>query len=671
MTIEYISLEHLTAVQQAVEGLAGIDAAIYDSEGRLLIDSSGKKAVFRLLDTTEEGQHEFRSFLEETVQKAALRKDITIEKDPAGQQHFFIPCHLNGTTLVLVGGAFYYSMSEFHDFIARTTYQHRFLTQQIKDLSSQAVVMDYEKIRRVSFFVQKLFHSIVRSGHENRLYRKKYSRAKTVLRLLSHVEGDVSHQGICTLMSDVLIYLFNVDSLACFAADGDMLKTVYAAGRLKGTIDNLSLRRDSWTISKAFDQNTPFFYDNPIDFRNLGLSEAIESIYIFPVGSSAAGLHLLILFNTRLSQEDEQEVSDLCHIVNFLSDSLTARNDYSRKMKEVSSLNLATSGLKLMFEKPDVLYNSILDTAVRLSKAEKGSLMLAENGTGELSVKAVKGINKWLVQDLRIGPGEGIAGRVFRESVPVISKNIENDFSLRKRPNYKTPSFISIPLKVGEETIGVLNISDKISGEVFAEEDLAMIYHFANYASIALKGSRYYSLAEQMKELSITDSLTDLYNRRYFQDRLSEEVDRSDRHKLNFSLCIIDIDDFKLFNDTEGHPAGDDVLKRLARIINDALRAIDVLARIGGEEFAIIMPQTDKDEAYFVAERIRSAVKEKMTRTWKFYPKDNITVSIGICTFPVDGDRAKRLISNADKALYRAKMNGKDRTFTWEEKTAF
>lgn len=669
MTIEFISLEYLSAVQQAIEGLADIDVTVYDSEGRLLLDSSGKKAVSRLLNNTEENRNEFRGFIEATVQKAALRKDITISKDPAGQQHFFVPCHLNGKTLVLVGGAFYLSLSEFHDFIAKSTYQYRFLTQQIEDLSRKVLVMDYEKIRRMSFFVQKLFNSIVKSGHENRLYKKKYSRAKTVLRLLSHVEGDVSHHDICTLMSDVLIYLFNVDSLACMVTDADTMKTVFAAGRLKGLIDNLKFRKDSWIISRAIDENIPFFYDNPIDFRNLELGEDVESVYIFPIFSSKTGFQVLILFNTRLSHEDEQEVFDLCHIVSFLSDSIAARNDYSRKMKEMSVLNFATSGLNLMFEKPDVLYSSILDTAVRLSSAEKGSLMLAENGSGELSVKAVRGINKWLVQDLKIGAGEGIAGKVFRESVPVISKNIEKDFSLRKRPNYKTPSFISIPLKVGEETIGVLNVSDKISGEVFAEEDLAMIYHFANYASIALKGSKYYSLAEQMKELSITDSLTDLYNRRYFQDRLSEEVDRSDRHKLNFSLSIIDIDDFKLFNDTEGHPAGDDVLKRLSRIINDALRAIDVLARIGGEEFAIIMPQTDKDEAYFVAERIRNSVKEKMTRTWKFYPKDNITVSIGICTFPVDGDRSKKLISNADKALYRAKMNGKDRTFTWEEQT--
>jgi diguanylate cyclase (GGDEF)-like protein len=172
-----------------------------------------------------------------------------------------------------------------------------------------------------------------------------------------------------------------------------------------------------------------------------------------------------------------------------------------------------------------------------------------------------------------------------------------------------------------------------------------------------------------MKELSITDPLTDLFNRRYFQERMTEEVDRSERHNLKCSLCIIDIDDFKLFNDSEGHPAGDDILIRLSKLINNSLRAIDVLARIGGEEFAVIMPQTDKDEAYFVAERIRNTVKQNLEYTWNHYPKKNITISIGVSTFPVDGVEVKSLIWNADKALYRAKMRGKDKTFVWKEHT--
>jgi diguanylate cyclase (GGDEF)-like protein len=211
-----------------------------------------------------------------------------------------------------------------------------------------------------------------------------------------------------------------------------------------------------------------------------------------------------------------------------------------------------------------------------------------------------------------------------------------------------------------------LNISDKISGEVFSEDDLSLLRSFASYASIALERSTYYSLAGQLKELSITDSLTGLFNRRYFEERFIEELHRSDRHGLSFSLAMIDIDDFKLFNDTEGHLAGDEVLKYIANSAKECLRVIDVIARFGGEEFAVIMPQTEKDEAFLVAERIRNTVKEQFPFARTAFPRNSITVSIGISTFPHDGKERKELIRHADKALYRAKMEGKNRTVPWE-----
>ena len=135
----------------------------------------------------------------------------------------------------------------------------------------------------------------------------------------------------------------------------------------------------------------------------------------------------------------------------------------------------------------------------------------------------------------------------------------------------------------------------------------------------------------------------------------------------SFSLAMIDIDDFKLFNDTEGHLAGDEILKNIANIAKDSLRIIDVIARFGGEEFAVIMPQTDKDEAFMVTERIRKSIVEYLPRTWNVFPNDAITISIGIASFPSDGNDRKSLIRNADKALYTAKIKGKDRTVVWAD----
>jgi diguanylate cyclase (GGDEF)-like protein len=383
---------------------------------------------------------------------------------------------------------------------------------------------------------------------------------------------------------------------------------------------------------------------------------------MFPILSEDNVSAILNIFNTDIRQEDAGVISEICCMAGFVVTVMDLQDIYTKSLKEIDSLNAAASHLTSVRE-PDMLYEVILDTSVNLTSAERGSLMLVDGESPYLTVKAARGINRRLLDEIKIRPGEGIAGKVFMDGLPVKVDDMEkNEWGFLSRPKYSTSSFISVPLKIGDKSIGVLNISDKITREAFSDEDLVLLRSFASYASIALERSTYYSLAGHLKELSITDSLTGLFNRRYFEERFFEELHRSARHNLSFSLAMIDIDDFKLFNDSEGHLAGDEMLKCIANIAKDSLRVIDVIARIGGEEFSVIMPQTEKDEAVLVAERIRSSLRELLPRTWKNFPKDTITVSIGIATFPHDGRERKELIRNADKALYAAKMEGKDRT---------
>jgi diguanylate cyclase (GGDEF)-like protein len=315
-----------------------------------------------------------------------------------------------------------------------------------------------------------------------------------------------------------------------------------------------------------------------------------------------------------------------------------------------------------------MLYETIINVSLSLADAEKASLMIRDEGTSHLCIKAAKGINKYLLSEIKVNIGEGIAGKVFEEGLPLIVDDIgkNNQLALKKRPRYRTGAFVCIPLKIGGEVRGILNVSDKSTGSAFAKEDISLLRSFAAFASIAIERSSYHGLVSHFKELSITDELTGLFNRRYFEDRFIEELKRSERHALPFSLAIIDIDDFKLFNDTEGHLAGDDILKHVSNIAKDSLRVIDIIARFGGEEFAVIMPQTEKDEAFLVAERIRTSIKDELPCIWKTYPKNHITACIGISTFPRSGRDTRSLIRNADRALFSAKMKGKDRTVTSE-----
>jgi diguanylate cyclase (GGDEF)-like protein len=159
---------------------------------------------------------------------------------------------------------------------------------------------------------------------------------------------------------------------------------------------------------------------------------------------------------------------------------------------------------------------------------------------------------------------------------------------------------------------------------------------------------------EELQRLSVTDGLTGLTNHRSMMQRLKEETLRADRNKHSFSVIMADVDHFKSYNDTFGHPAGDEVLKRVATLLRESTRIIDCVARYGGEEFAVLLPETDTAGALEVAERIRKRVVSEP------FPDRAITLSIGVAEFPKDGDRAEMVIAVADAALYEAKRGGRN-----------
>ena len=164
---------------------------------------------------------------------------------------------------------------------------------------------------------------------------------------------------------------------------------------------------------------------------------------------------------------------------------------------------------------------------------------------------------------------------------------------------------------------------------------------------------------EQHYMLATTDGLTELYNHRYFQEQIRMQVEQSKRYSNNFSLIIIDIDFFKKFNDTFGHQSGDAVLRQVAQTLKRNVRATDIVCRYGGEEMSIILPNTSKDEAYATAQKICQRVAEK---TFKLTGNNetHVTISLGVSTFPFDGDTAPKIIESADKKLYNAKNNGRN-----------
>ncbi len=217
----------------------------------------------------------------------------------------------------------------------------------------------------------------------------------------------------------------------------------------------------------------------------------------------------------------------------------------------------------------------------------------------------------------------------------------------------RTRLLAMLPLVAKGVSIGLVElISD--GAVAFDEERLGLARTMANEAAMALENARLY---EDARNLADRDPLTGFYNHRFLHERLGEEVVRTQRSRRNMSVMMLDLDDFKLVNDTFGHLFGDRVLTWTAELIRSTLRASDIPARYGGDEFAIILPETDAEEARIAAERILTAFRERAFVGEQRGPVP-IGASIGVATFPADGRTATELIAAADLALYKVKREG-------------
>ncbi len=229
--------------------------------------------------------------------------------------------------------------------------------------------------------------------------------------------------------------------------------------------------------------------------------------------------------------------------------------------------------------------------------------------------------------------------------------------------NMGVQSIIVIPIHYTEGAMGILYLKTLRKGWQLNDQEIKTCQIVAGMASIALSNSHKFNIIKEenslLEKMAVTDGLTLLYNHRYFVRRLNEEFKRAKRYNTDISYLMIDIDDFKKVNDTYGHQKGDIVLQKVARVIKKTVRETDVVGRYGGEEFAVVLPHTNKEDAFNLAQRIRKAVKN--FKPDFFGEEALITVSIGVSTFPQNGvETVDELIRRADDRLYQAKHKGKD-----------
>jgi diguanylate cyclase (GGDEF)-like protein len=318
---------------------------------------------------------------------------------------------------------------------------------------------------------------------------------------------------------------------------------------------------------------------------------------------------------------------------------------------------------RISSREPAKTYDAILTHTMELLQAERASLWVFDESSNEISMKAAVGFGTVGVEVTPGRIGEGIAGGVLESGRALVVADLERA-GLTAAPaerKYRTKSFISYPITMRGRKIGVLNVADKIGHKTFDDVDLSLLEIIGPQIAVALESAEWQERATQFQLMSITDPLTGLLNRRYLEERLNDELNRSQRYGYEMSCLMIDIDDFKNYNDRNGHQAGDLALKITAHALKAALRSADVACRYGGEEFCILLPQTSLSEAGVIAERMRQRVAEKEYAFGKSQPLGTVTVSIGISTFAKYIDTGEKVIAAADRALYNAKSLGKNR----------
>ena len=331
-----------------------------------------------------------------------------------------------------------------------------------------------------------------------------------------------------------------------------------------------------------------------------------------------------------------------------------------QRADELAGLNDATAALLTTLDL-DELLRRILDSAQRaIPAAEKGMLHLISPSTGFLQVRATLGLTDERISLIRAPHGLGLPAKVVQERSPLIVADLQ-DRSLESISNsiprelLPARSIMFAPLRFGDDVLGTLSLSAE-KPNAFNESNMRLLTSFAATTTAALQNA---ILHTEIKHLAVTDPLTGEYNRRAFFELGQRELDRYHRFNHPLSAVMMDLDNFKRLNDTYGHVAGDQILRDLAERCRTSIRDTDLFGRYGGDEFALLLPDTDLVGAEHIANRIREAVLQQLW-TVEGQPVP-VSISLGVSAARHSHRVLEEVLAEADQALYLAKTGGRNR----------
>lgn len=343
---------------------------------------------------------------------------------------------------------------------------------------------------------------------------------------------------------------------------------------------------------------------------------------------------------------------------------ITERN-LKRRVYEIQNLLEVSNELYSILNLKQLI-NSALLIIVGQIGCQKSFAILYDVNLRKYARQFTKGFSRTELSTLELAVDHPLINFFEKSNRPVIVDDLQDIDEMAEIVEFFRTHEVEVvaPITHSDRVQGIIGCGILLSDQKFSSNDMDVFNILVNMISISVSNAQTY---EEVKNLSLTDAMTDLNNYRYFEDRLKEEINRGRRNKSPVSMIMLDIDHFKNYNDTLGHQAGDEALRSVGWILKNAVREEDIVNRYGGEEFCIILPGITKDVIPVLAERIRSKIEEYPFYKENVQPGGRLTVSLGGSSFSEDADNFEDLVYKADQAMYRAKTSGRNKLVIYND----
>jgi len=466
---------------------------------------------------------------------------------------------------------------------------------------------------------------------------------------------DLSYRQACFLTLQFVADRYSMKHLAWLERKDDKLDAIYAKGNLKDREIQVGMPADDERLLDALRKETSLELRERQAEKTAGKPQTIR---LFPVAVGDEIRSALVVGDE--IGDNEKLISRFCRNIASDLEILRLREQLAQRGWLEHAVGKFNESIK-QIDSED-FWTHLTNISAELLKAERSSLLVFDEKSDAFIAKAATGIRSDYIKQVRGNLGWRVSRNVLNGGEAVVVEDV-NKIGLQAAPDdwlYKTDSFISYPIAIGGRKIGVLNLTDRADGGIYSDYDVRLLDVIMPQLAVLIDRASLKRQAGEFEQLSVTDALTGLLNRRYLEERLTEEIKRSNRHGFPMSFMMIDVDEFKSYNDSFGHTEGDKALQIVGGCLRENLRGADVAARYGGEEFSILLPQTNSEEAATIAERVRERVEKAN------FINRQVTVSIGIASCSLSLNSARDLISAADKALYEAKRRGRNNVKVYE-----